>query len=100
MDLVTRYISRSIDFVFLDNPHGTAMGALGGATLLFISQVFAPSLAQQQIVDFTHTHPLLFIAAGAFVANVTRFARMHPLPEPIPARLPFLRHEDRAKRTT
>lgn len=98
MDWLSRTIARFIDFLFMDNPQGTAMGALGGTVGIFVVRALRPLLAQQSIVDFEAVHPLLFICAGVFFANLGRAMRGFALPTVLETRIRIIREEFRARR--
>lgn len=95
---VTRYLARFIDFLFLDNPQGTAMGALGGAVAMFFVRAFQPVLQKQDLVDLLGVPPFLYLCVGVFLANYARYRRGNALPAPVEARLIALRKEIRAGR--
>ena len=98
MELVTRYVTRFVDFLFLDNPTGTAVGALGGSMLILLVQMFRPLLQNQNVVDPLGVHPVLYICVGVLVTNYRRYRRGAVLPAPLEARLRLIRAEFRAGR--
>jgi hypothetical protein len=99
-DSFTSWVSRAVDFVFVDDRRASSMGVLFGAVMLFLTKVFAPALSRQQIVDFTKIAPYLYLLVGLFVFNVPRFFRGEQLPRSAEARLKLVRQEFRAKRLT
>ncbi len=97
IDGLTRTVSRFVDFLFLDNPFATAMGALGGVFALFAVKIFRPTLEQLATVDLVHIHPILFICAGVFLANIPRAIRGDALPVDVEQRLLFIRYQIRER---
>lgn len=98
MDSLSRICARFIDFLFMDNPQGTAMGALGGVVVIFLTRLFRPLLEQQNVIDVDGVNPLLFVAAGVFVANLGRAMRGFSLPAVLEARIQLIREEYRSRR--
>jgi len=79
----TRILGRLLDLLALDNPRGTAVGALGGSFALFVVYLCRPVIERQQIIDPFHVPEVLYICAGIFIANLTRAFRRSALPEHI-----------------
>lgn len=98
MDWLSRAIARFIDFLFMDNPQGTAMGALGGIVAVFLVRLFRPLLGQQEVIDVEGVHPLLFVCTGVFLANLGRAMRGFSLPAVLEARIQLIREEFRSRR--
>lgn len=98
MDWLTKALGRYIDIVFVDNPIGTSMGALGGAILVLLTRLLAPLLRRMTVIDVLAPHPILYICLGIFSANLKRFIRGDSLPAALEARLRLIRDELRAKR--
>src|ERR1044072_347755 len=78
---VTRVLARMLDLLALDNPRGTAIGALGGSFAIFLVQLCLPLLERQRVIDPLHTPWILYIGAGIFAANVARSLRRDVLPQ-------------------
>lgn len=97
-EALTSLLGRAIDYLFLDDRRASSMGISFGATILMLTRVFHPALAQQHVVDLNAAHPMLFLVAGMFLFNLPRFIRGDALPKTAETRLKLVRSELRAKR--
>lgn len=83
-DLVTAFLSRAGDILFVQNPKGTSVGAFSGVALEGMLKFFSPALGRlKDWIAPERLHTLYFVAAGIFIFNLPTLLRRRQLPNSV-----------------
>jgi hypothetical protein len=90
-DMLSGFVKRATDILFVMNPKGTSVGVVLGIVLNGLTTLFKPSLEKQQVVDFSKVNTIYFIFFGIFVFNLPGAFRRNELDPKIETALKAIR---------
>lgn len=83
-DLVTAFLSRAGDVLFVQNPKGTSVGTFSGIAVKGLCELFSPALGRFKVwIDPQRLGTLYFIAAGVVIFNLPALFRRRQLPNSV-----------------
>jgi hypothetical protein len=83
-DLLTSFVSRAGDVLFVQNPKGTSIGAFCGISLEGLLKIFSPTLGRlKEWVSLEGVHTFYFVAAGVAIFNLPTIFRKRQLPNSV-----------------
>lgn len=83
-NILTASVSRAVDILFVQNPRGSSLGALGGVVVHGVLKIFAPAPGQAKaLFDASGLNIFYFVAAGVFSFNIPLLFLRRRLPTEI-----------------